>query len=116
MIVESRRIVFDGTALRQAVRLYAEAATQGDVPQGVITDVALKEGRAPSAIVHIQQSGASQLREAVLNEGKILASLLLLCRSQKIPVPRNAEKTLSVAGNRLVLEILYKPRPLTPGA
>lgn len=113
MIVESRRIVFNDTALRLAIRLYADVSTQGDLPQGVITGVDLHDNDGLSATVFVQQSGASMLREAVLSQQKILAALLLLCRSQKIPVPRQADKSLTVAGSRLVLDIKHKPRTIT---
>ncbi|WP_207460200.1 hypothetical protein [Azospirillum sp. SYSU D00513] len=113
MIVESRRIVFNDTALRLAIRLYADVSTQGDLPQGVITGVDLRDNDGLSATVFVQQSGASMLREAVLSQQKILAALLLLCRSQKIPVPRQADKSLTVAGSRLVLDIKHKPRTIT---
>ena len=110
MIVESRRIVFNETALRQAIRLYADVARKGDLPQGIVTSVELVQGEPLSATIFIQQSGASLLREVAMDRQKILVALLLLCRSQKIPVPRHAEKTLTAAGRRLVLEILYRPR------
>jgi hypothetical protein len=112
-IVESRRIVFNDTALRQAIRLYADATSQGDLPQGVITGVELREGAVLSAKVFVQQSGASSWREAVLSQQKILAAILLLCRSQKIPVPRQAEKTLTTANGRLILDIMHKPRMIS---
>ncbi|MBP2230494.1 hypothetical protein J2847_003799 [Azospirillum agricola] len=92
MIVETRELFFTNSALKKAIAWYQKVPNQPDLPLGVVTMVTPKPGG--SLVVTIQQSGASKGREIAFTASKTLALLLLFCRRQKIPIPRDAVKDL----------------------
>lgn len=106
MIAERRQILFSPEALLDAVRLYGALPQQQDLPFGLVVSLTVKmAGTSPAMDVHVQQSGASQLRTVPLSGTKILAALILLCRNRHIPVPKQAKKSLAVEGQGLLLTL-----------
>lgn len=103
MIFETRHLVFSNSSLKKAFAWYQQAPSQTDLPMGVITAVTPNPGGG--ATVMVQPSGATKTREVTFLSSKTLGVLLLFCRRQKIPIPRDAEKDISVAEDGLVLII-----------
>eukprot|EP01012_Entosiphon_sulcatum_P048927 TRINITY_DN67504_c0_g1_i1.p3 TRINITY_DN67504_c0_g1~~TRINITY_DN67504_c0_g1_i1.p3 ORF type:complete len:115 (-),score=24.95 TRINITY_DN67504_c0_g1_i1:201-545(-) len=103
MIVETRELFFTNPALKKAVAWYQKVPNQTDMPLGVVTEVTPKPGGG--IVVTIQQSGASKSREVVFSASKTLAVLLLFCRRQKIPIPRDAVKDIATADDGISLVI-----------
>ncbi|PWC33933.1 hypothetical protein [Azospirillum sp. TSO35-2] len=101
MIVETRELFFSNSALKKAIAWYQKAPNQTDLPLGVVTAVAPKTDGGLS--VQIQQSGASKSREVTFTPSKTLALLLLFCRRQKVPIPRDAAKDLETVDDGLIL-------------
>jgi hypothetical protein len=101
MIVETRELFFTNSALKKAIAWYQKAPNQTDLPLGVVTTVTpTSEG---GLSVQIQQSGASRTREVLFTPSKTLALLLLFCRRQKVPIPRDAAKEIETADDGLIL-------------
>ncbi|MFD1627109.1 hypothetical protein [Azospirillum griseum] len=92
MIVETRELFFSNSALLKAIAWYQKVPHQTDLPLGVVTAVTPKPGGG--LVIQIQQSGATKTRDVVFLSSKTLGLLLLFCRRQKIPIPRDASKEL----------------------
>jgi len=103
MIVENRQLFFSNSALKKALAWYQKVPNQTDLPLGVITMVTPKAGGGMTA--QIQQSGSSKTREVTFMASKTLGILLLFCRRQKIPIPRDAEKNIGSSDDGLILTI-----------
>lgn len=103
MILENRQLLFTNIALKQAFAWYQKVPNQTDLPLGIITMVTPKAGGG--AAVQIQQSGSTKTREVTFLASKTLAVLLLFCRRQKIPIPRDADKDIGTSDDGLILTI-----------
>ncbi len=112
MIVETRTLFFSNSALLKAVAWYQKVPHQSDLPLGVVTAVAPKPGGGLT--IQIQQSGASKTREVVFLSSKTLGLLLLFCRRQKIPIPRDASKELNADDDGLSLTIRTETMTAAP--
>ena len=114
MIIENRQLVFTNSALKKAFAWYQRVPNQTDMPLGVITTLLPRPGGGVT--VMIQQSGSSKTREVTFLASKTLAVLLLFCRRQKIPIPRDAEKDIAADGDTIFLTISGKTRTVSPPA
>ena len=114
MIYERRRLAFAAEALREVFRCYAEIPKQSDLPMGTITRVTVCPAAPVRVTVLIQQSGASRLREIEIAADKLLVALIYFCRCQRIPLPRNPVKSLSVAEGQIVLDLHMVITPSSP--
>lgn len=103
MIIETRELFFTNSALKKALAWYQKVPNQSDLPLGVVTTVTPKPGGG--LVVQIQQSGATKSRDILFSASKTLALLLLFCRRQKIPIPRDASKELASADDGIVLTV-----------
>lgn len=103
MIFETRHLVFSNSALRKAFAWYQKVPNQTDLPYGVITSVTPKAGGG--VLVMVQQSGSSKARDVTFQPSKTLGVLLLFCRRQKIPIPRDAEKDIVPSDDGIMLTI-----------
>ncbi len=113
MIIDNRQLVFSETAVLKAFRWYAQATGQNDIPQGVITRVSLTE--TPCRVtVFVQRHGASRFDEYPFSGNKLVGALLYFCKKQKVPVPRDALKTLRVEDAFLVMELTREIPALSP--
>lgn len=114
MIYELRELTFTEAALKDAFRWYQVAPNQKDLPHGVIASVKPQPGGG--VMVMLQQAGASKMREVAFPSARVLMVLLYFCRKQKIPIPRESEKTLSADEAGVILTIGYQFRSTGPGA
>lgn len=112
MIFETRHLVFTNTALRQAFAWYQRVPNQSDLPFGTITAVTPRVGGAVRVMV--QQSGSSKGREVAFEPSKTLGVLLLFCRRQKVPIPRDAEKDIVPSDDGIMLTIRGKTATTAP--
>jgi len=103
MIVETRELFFTNSALTKAIAWYQKAPNQSDLPLGVVTMVTPKPGGG--LVVTLQQSGASKGRDVAFSPSKTLAVLLLFCRRQKIPIPRDGVKDIEMGDDGISLII-----------
>jgi len=103
MIVETRELFFTNSALTKAIAWYQKVPNQSDLPLGVVTMVTPKPGGG--LVVTLQQSGASKGRDVAFSPSKTLAVLLLFCRRQKIPIPRDGVKDIEMGDDGISLII-----------
>lgn len=114
MIYELRELTFTEAALKDAFKWYQEAPNQKDMPHGVIASVKPQPGGG--AVIMLQQAGASRMREIPFPSSRLLMVLLYFCRKQRIPIPRESEKTLTADESGIILTIGYQFRSTGPGA
>lgn len=113
MIYEIRELTFTEAALKDAFRWYQAAPNQKDMPHGSIASVIAQPGGGVT--VTLQQAGASRMREVTFPSARLLMVLLYFCRKQRIPIPRDGEKTLSADEAGIVLTIGHQFRSTGPG-
>lgn len=110
MPTEMRRIVFSGEELRAALdghRVRPERA----LPLGMIAALRL-EGDALAIDIAGPQSPPASV---TIKAAEVGAALVNYCKHCKIPLPRNATKSLAIAGDRLALDVRIGPAlPLAP--
>ncbi|MEI6560090.1 MAG: hypothetical protein WCO00_16965 [Rhodospirillaceae bacterium] len=104
MILDNRQLVFSESAVLTAFRWYVQAQGQSDLPQGVVSRIALT-GTPCRVTVFLQRHGASRFDEFPFSGNKLVGALLYFCKKQKVPVPRDAQKTLRVEDDVLVMDI-----------
>ena len=75
---------------------------QTDLPLGMIASVVPK---SDGGVVVVVQQGAAKMRDVAFMPSKTLGVLLLFCRRQKIPIPRDAEKDILPSDDGLMLTI-----------
>jgi hypothetical protein len=108
MIHETRQITFTNSALKKAFSLYATVPNQSDLPHGLIAAIVPRPNGG--VVLTVQQYGATKLRDVSFTPSKTLGVLLYFCRKQHIPIPREAEKGISGAGEQLILSIICSTR------
>lgn len=112
MIHENRQILFTNIALRQAFSWYQNVPNQSDLPPGAIVSVTPRSGGGAS--VSVIASGNSRPREITFPATKMLAILLYFCQRQRVPIPRDGEKTLEAAEDGLMITVDYTVRTSAP--
>jgi hypothetical protein len=106
MINEVRVIAFSHEALLEAARLYGTKGADGHRFSRVL-GVEIEPGSPPVLAVTADIAGTAQ--RLVLSAAETAASLILLCRREKIPLPHRSQKTLSLDGGELCLVITREP-------
>lgn len=102
MIVDSRHIQFSPEAVRAAVKTFRELFPQKQ-PPGLLGPIMIRSDNPLILGVKIQAMGSSVYREIEMEEAEVAAMLIIYCRKMKIPLPRAAEKSMEVDGDRIAL-------------
>ena len=103
---ELRRIVFSQDELRQA--LHAQRMDGKVVlPIGIIQSASFLEGSDANVMLHIYDEQHDQRHEIVLPNAFVAAALMGFCIQRKVPLPRNARKSIAIAGQNIALEFIY---------
>ena len=104
MITERRQVIFSNEAVKEAVRLFASVHPD-KMPHGQVRRVWFTSEPEPALSVQFEHLGARNLHEVTFGQGEIAAFLILLCRKNKIPLPRSADKFLEIENGSLSLVI-----------
>lgn len=112
MILENRQILFTNVALRQAFAWYQVVPNQSDLPPGAISAVTPRNGGGAS--VSIITSGSSKPREVTFTSSKMMAILLYFCQKQRVPIPRDGDKELTVSDDGLMMTVDYSVKTSAP--
>lgn len=99
---ELRRIIFSHGELRSALDDYF-AGRQTPLPLGLITNVRM-EG-SDQGIILVAMANDNDQAMITLAPEQVAAALLKYCRTSRIPVPKNASKSLAISGDTLALDI-----------
>jgi len=96
VLTDLRALTFSSMALRQAFELTRQVAPER-IPPGPIASIVLRgSGPDVTAVVLVQQPGATRLREVEVPAIRLAAMLILFCRKLDIPLPRQARKRLAI--------------------
>lgn len=108
MIKEVRAISFSDAALVEAVQLYGTKGADGH-RFSVVEKVEVTADQPPTLMVQAVIEGQQHSQPVMLSAAETAASLILLCRREKIPLPHKAEKALRLEDGQLTLIVTRQP-------
>jgi hypothetical protein len=103
MPTETRRIVFSHPELRQALAAYLAEIGQ-PFPPGDLVSAAIHDN-GHEVRVGIWNETADDVDEARIDGINVAAALLKYCFRNNIPIPRDAEKSLTMMDDNVALDI-----------
>ncbi|CAK0773893.1 Phage protein [Azospirillaceae bacterium] len=113
MITETRLIYFSHEALVEAVRLYSSGTARRPA-LGAVRRVWLKSIAPPIVVAEIESNESGSVRQLEFSHAEVAAFLILLCRREKIPLPKHSDKLLRVDAGSLCLVISRRAISITP--
>ena len=103
MPTEIRRIVFSSDELRQA--LDAHLMSVGvTLPVGYI-QAAQFDAAAAELWLSVYDGQRDETHEAIVSGAQAAASLIKFCFAKRIPLPKDARKTIAIVGDNVALEV-----------
>ncbi len=113
MPAETRRVIFTKNELIDAIYDYNQIARK-KLPSGMIVScVPVSEARVAVRLeIFDQNSDATEVVE--LSPEVIAAALLRYCIRNRIPIPKNASKSIQVLGEDIALAIRMRGRTSQP--
>jgi hypothetical protein len=104
MITEIRHIIFSNDELKL---VFQTVPLDGHDPTRRITNVQVMEGPPPSVRIVSEPAGQPAQRNEMDVESYQLARLIVAyCRDKKIPLPKDALKTIHAQGDALCFSIM----------
>lgn len=104
MITEIRHIIFSNDELKL---VFQSVPLEGFDPSRRITRIQVVEGPPPSIRIQSEQPAAPTQRSELEVESYQLARLIVAyCRDKKIPLPKDALKTIHAQGDALCFSIM----------
>jgi hypothetical protein len=104
---EDRRIIFD---LNETYKgLYTLSQKQDDAPQmiaGTIESISISSDDANNIEVLIVNPQVNEKAKIIYSRDFVAAALMVLCRSENIPLPRKAAKTVMIDSERVILRVM----------
>ncbi len=104
MATEFRRIVLTNDELMDAIALYNRAAKQ-KLPAGQFVSCTVKDGQDLTVCLEICDISTDKRHNIDLEAAYIGASIIKWCQSEKIPIPRAAEKSVKAVGDNIALHL-----------
>ncbi|WP_395022060.1 hypothetical protein [Dongia sp.] len=99
---EVRTITFPKDALVAAIKFLATAASQ-PLPPGRLESCTVRAEPDIAVTLGIRDDSTGELHEREFTAEKLGAAMIAYCRQVGVPLPRTAEKSLSVSGDNLML-------------
>ncbi len=112
---EIRRLIFNSEELIEAIQEYREIS-KAKLPPGMI--VSCTPTSDPEVTVHLEifDQRRDETSAVDLAPEVIAAALLHYCITHRIPMPRQAEKSIQVHGDEVTLSIRIKGRARAGGS
>jgi hypothetical protein len=104
-----RRVVFSGDEFRDALRDHGGDG-QVQLPPGNIRRVAFNDEGHTELTASVSPPGADSATDVTLSATSVAATLLKYCMHLGIPLPRNAQKSISLSGTNIVLDFRMPTR------
>jgi hypothetical protein len=111
MPIEMRRILFSNDELRQALDAYLLSIGQS-LPMGYVQAARFGEDSS-HVLLTIYDRRHEQTHEARVDAAHVAAGLMKYCFSNGIPIPKQARKSISLAGDGLALDVRKQPSTVT---
>jgi len=105
MISETRRLVFTADAIVDAMLLWLQSTRRSDLLAGYVKSGQVRTKPDLHLVMIIQSKDLSETKEVRFNADQIGAALISYCVRQKIPLPKQAVKSLERHGDNLSLII-----------
>ena len=109
MPIEMRRVVFTSDEFRDALRDYGGDG-QVKLPAGNFQSVVFNDESHKELTARVSPPGAETATDVVLSTASVAATLLKYCMQLGIPLPRSAQKSISLSGTNIVLDFRMPSR------
>ncbi|HYD07227.1 MAG TPA: hypothetical protein VEC60_15945 [Reyranella sp.] len=106
---ETRHIIFPKDALIAAIKFLAAASNQ-PLPPGRLDGCLIVSEPDISVLLDIRDDATGELQRREFPAEKLGAAMIGYCRQVGVPLPRSAEKSLSVSGDNLMLIVQIRGR------
>lgn len=106
---EVRRVVFTRDELLESLR-EQRGDTQGMLPPGQLTGVRFADDSHNLLTLSIIEPDREKAAEAVLSAASVAAALIRYCMRLRIPLPRDAQKSIALSGDNIVLDLRTPPK------
>lgn len=104
MATEFRRIVLTNDELMDAIALYNRAAKQ-KLPAGQFVSCTVKDGEDLMVSLEICDISTDKRYNIDLKAAYIGASIIKWCQGEKIPIPRDSDKSVEAVGDNIALHL-----------
>jgi hypothetical protein len=94
-IQESRRLVLPLETAVQAV-LQFDSDSGGHLAHDAILDARIEQDPSPCLVLIVRSRRSESISDHTFNLAALAAAIINYCRLAKIPLPRNAKKTLEI--------------------
>ncbi len=106
---EVRYITFPKDAMIAAIK-FLTAATNQPLPPGRLESCAVQAEPDIAVMVGIRDESSGELHHREFTAERLGAAMIAYCRQVGVPLPRSAEKSLSVSGDNLMLCVQVRAR------
>lgn len=104
MPTEFRQLIFSRDELAKALANYRED-TEGSVPSGNIVFCQIMQNSDLRVMIKVLPDGETQVHSRELGVDVIAPALMKYCLDNKIPMPRNSEKSLEAIGENIAMTV-----------
>jgi hypothetical protein len=104
-IVDTRQLFFSRNALLDAL-LFNDRTSQGWLNRATVRDVMVRAGEGVAVVVTAEREGRHEPEQVEFSSLQIAAAMIRYCRAVKIPLPRNAQKSLEAQGEGICFKIV----------
>ncbi len=101
---EFRQLVFSRDELAQALANYHEDA-EDSVPLGNIVFCQIMQNSDLRVMIKVLPDGETQVQSRELGVDVIARALMKYCQDNKIPMPRNSEKSIEAIGENIAMTV-----------
>jgi hypothetical protein len=106
---ETRFISFEKDALLEALKLYL-AATKKPLPPGMLKSFEVQKEPDIGVVIKVTEDSTGAEKVVNLAAGTIGAAMIAYCQRLRVPLPRNAEKSLLISNGVLQLRVDVRGR------
>lgn len=112
---ELRKLVFDEAELKAAAYDYC-LRNNVNIPQSPVDEVIASDNDASVLVLRFSSDDLNAPKEVPLSRDQVGAALIKYCSTNKIPLPRAAQKILKVEGQEVSMMVSVqwnvKPKPV----
>jgi hypothetical protein len=100
MAAELRHIIFSKQEVIEAVQGYMRRSGER-IPHGVVTRITVKTDEQIGILFQVTEDVNDKVHNYYVDQDKLAASLILYCKTNRIPLPYKSEKKLQMFGSNV---------------
>ena len=100
MAAELRHIIFSKQEVVEAVQSYMRRSGER-MPPGVVTRITVKSGEEIGILFQVTEDVSDKIHTFYVDGDKLTAALILHCKTNRIPLPYKAQKSLQMVGSNI---------------